>query len=55
MKREVTESQFITAQAIEPLMDSAPVDIQKLFKGPLSQRVANLKSLSALAKSGVLC
>ncbi len=38
--------------SIDPLLDSKPVDVQKLFNGSLWERAAALKPLSVLAKSG---
>lgn len=43
---------MIVADAISPLLDHSPVDVRKIFSGSLSQRIANLKSLSVLAKTG---
>lgn len=38
------------ADAIDPLMDSEPVDMQKLFTRDMSQQI---KSLTALVKCGM--
>lgn len=38
--------------AIDPLLDSEPVDVHKLLKGSIAERFSNLKALSVLAQTG---
>ena len=42
------------AKAINPLLDADPVDVQNILEGDMSERMASLKSLSALAKTGTM-
>ena len=38
--------------AIDPLLDTEPVDMRKLFRGTVQQKVSALKSVATLARTG---
>lgn len=42
-----------TAEAIDPLLDDKPVDIDKLLYGGLQERFSALKPLASLTKTGI--
>ena len=43
---------LLLGEAIDPLLDSEPVNMKKLLCGSFQQRIAALKSVASLARTG---
>lgn len=43
---------FLLAEAVDPLLDTGPVNIDKLRKGTTREIVSQLKNVAALLKMG---
>ena len=54
-KSECNNHSFINvyvADAIDPLLDTEPVDVRKIWSGLLQRKISAFKSVAALARTG---
>ena len=55
IKVNATTISFINsyvADAIDPLLDTEPVDVRKIWSGLLQRKISAFKSVAALARTG---